>query len=217
MQLKVAAVYLRVPWWDCHLRYPGAVLTGIGRQVTDSMPIVASPLAILLSVLMAATSLSASVCDLSCWLHVAHSCLIASSTAAPKVVAVTSTPPATSMTPHHCRSLMGTRTPNTSRNSVRQATGMPLPLEKPSHRTAARMNAGGDPGTFSSCTQEACNQRSAIRFPSRADKSQTVPAHLAEIRIVSSFNPSPTSRSRRLESPPSEVLTVGSPLTTLRI
>jgi hypothetical protein len=187
----------------------------MGRQVTDSMRTFASPLAALLSLLMATTSLSASACDLSCWLHEAHSsCPIASSRAAAKAVAATSTPAGTSITPHHCGGMIASRTSSGSAHSVLSSTAIPALLVRHSRRP----ESPSGPWTFSSCPREDCGERSAFTFPSKADRSQTVAWHSTETRFLSSFNSRPRSRYRRLESPPSEVSAADcSPLTTLRI
>jgi hypothetical protein len=179
------------------------------------MRIIASPLAALLSLLMATTSLAASACDLSCWLNTAHSdCPITGSPTAPKAVAVTSTPAGASVTPHHCGSTSASRTSNASGHSASSSTAIRSLLVRHSRQP----EAPGAPRTFSSCTQEDCSERSAFTFPSKADRSQTVSSHSTEISFLCSFTPRPRSRSRRLESPPSEVSAVDySPLTTLRI
>jgi hypothetical protein len=180
------------------------------------MRTIANPLAILLSFLMATTSLSASACDLSCWLHVAHSsCPIAGPRTASKIVAVSSMPVGTSMSSHHCGSLAGIRTADAREHSVPSATGTPLALVKYSTQTAPTMNAGDGPGMFSSCTQEAYCQPSVSTFPRKIDSSQTV-SQAAEIRILSRVSPL-TLRSGTLESPPSGVLAADCPLTNLRI
>jgi hypothetical protein len=179
------------------------------------MRTIASPLATLLSLLMATTSLAASACDLSCWLHVEHSdCPIAGSLSADKAVAATSAPAGTPMTPHHCGSMIASRTSSGSAHSVLSSTAIPTLLVRHSRRPESPRG----PWTFSSCTREECGERSAFTLPSKADRSQTVSSYSTEIRFLSSFNPRPTSRSKRLESPPSEASAADcSPLTTLRI
>jgi hypothetical protein len=179
------------------------------------MRTIASPLATLLSLLMATTWLAASTCDLSCWLNAAHpDCPIAGSPSTPKAVAVTSTPAGTSMTPHHCGSTIASRTSNASGHSAASSTAMPTLLGRDSRRP----ESPSGPWTLSSCTQEGCSERPAFTFSSKADKSQTASSHSTEIRFPNSLNPRPTSRSGRLASPPAEVSAAAcSPLTTLRI
>lgn len=178
------------------------------------MHTIASPLATLLSLMMAMTSLSASACDLSCWLHVAHSnCPIADPRAAPRVVEVSSAP---RMSSHHCGSLVGTHAADIREHSVPSATGTRLALVKYSPQNAPRVTAGGYPGTFSSCTQEAYCQPSVSTFPAKIDSSQTVSFQAADVSILIPFSPS-TSRSGNLESPPSEGLAADCPLANLRL
>jgi hypothetical protein len=179
------------------------------------MRIIASPLAALLSLLLATTSLAASACDLSCWLNAAHSdCPIAGSPSAPKAVALTSTLARTSVTPHHCGSTSASRTSNASGHSAPSSTAVPASLVRHSRQT----ESPGSPWTFSLCTQKECGERSAFTLPSKADRSRTLSSRSTKVRFLSFFNPRPTSRSRRLESPPFEVSAVDySPLTTLRI
>lgn len=198
-----------------YFRYFQSGCPGVGRQVADSMRTIASPLATLLALLLATTSLAASACDLSCWLHVEHSdCPIAGSLSAHKAVAATSTPAGTPMTPHHCGSMIASRTSNASRHSAASSTAMPTLLVRHSRQP----ESPGGPWTFSSCAREDCGERSAFTLSSNADRSQTVSSHSTEISFQSSFNPRPTSCSGRLASPPSEVSAADySPLTTLRI
>jgi hypothetical protein len=179
------------------------------------MRTIASPLATLLSLMMATTSLAASACGLSCWLNTAHSdCPITGSPSAPKAVAVTSTPAGASVTPHHCGSTIASRTSNASGHSASSSTAAPTLLVRHSRQP----ESPSVPRTFSSCTQENCVERSAFTLFSKADSSQTVSSHSTQIRFLSSFNLRPTSRSRKLESPPSEVSAPDYfPLTALRI
>lgn len=176
------------------------------------MRTIAIPLAALLSLLMAANSVAASACDLSCWLNAGHSdCPISARPPAPQAVAATSTPARTNATSHHCGSRIAPRTSNASGHvSTAMLTLLswhPQPPESP-----------GGTRTLSSCNSAECGRPSAFTLPSNAGKPQTVSSHSIEIGFLSSFNPHPASRSGRLASPPSEVSVADySPLTILRI
>jgi hypothetical protein len=171
----------------------------------------ASPLATLLSVILATTSISASACDLSCWLHPADSdCHIAGSYASLKSRTVESRPSVPEMKSHHCGRSIGTHAGGTHAGDVARTHFA---------SSATGMHGAGSEGsrTFSSCAQEECRKPSASTSPPRRNSSQTDPSPAEEIGILNLFSFPVSSQQTRLERPPSGIPAPDRLTTSLRI
>ena len=163
---------------------------------SDAMRKLASPLAALLSLLMATTSVSASVCDLSCCSHPAPICHAGASIAAP------SASPAASASAHpkshHCGNSIKTRTTAQREGSRKLELVAASSVDRSYNR--------------SSCLQLTCRQPSASTSPSKANIAENI--LLDAMRMAdphhSYFSPG------RFENPSLGLLT-GHLLTTLRI
>jgi hypothetical protein len=167
-----------------------------------------SPLATLLSLLLAATSVSASACDLSCWFHLADSdCHIVGSSPTRKVGPANSKPSAMEMTSHHCGRSIGNHTINGA------------PGRSASSAIAMRMHGAGSDGsrTISSCTQEECRKPSASTSPAQRNLSQTDSSPAEEIGSLNLFSFTVNSQEKRLERPPSGIPALDRLTTSLRI
>jgi len=182
-----------------------------GGEVSDSKLKIASPLATLLSVIVATTSISASACDLSCWLHLADSeCHIAGSYTSLKSRTVESKPSVPEMKSHHCGRSIG---PHAARTYAGDAAR--------SHfaSSATGMHGEGSEGsrTVSSCTQEECRKPSASTSPPQRNSSQTDSSPAEEIGILNLFSFTVNSEQTRLERPPSGISAPDRLTTSLRI
>ena len=190
-----------------------------------SMRKIVRPLPALLSVLMVSTSLSASSCDLSCWLH---------------------------QTPSNCHSARSATEDNHRMMSPSSAMDMSSEAEMSSHATQS--NAGPDRSvnasarhsmsaqmdmvrgslqvieksdvsssakfdhskTLSPCSHETCSQTSASPSPPRTSQAQPVYLHCAAIKVSSPANLSTSSHRIAPGTPPPINLAVDL-LPTLRI
>ena len=170
-----------------------------------------SPLATLLSVILATTSISASACDLSCWLHLADSeCHIALFHASFESRTVESKPSVSEMKSHHCGRSIGTHAGGTHAGDAAR-----------SHfaSSMAGMHGAGSEGsrTVSSCAQEECRKPTAFTPPPQRTFSQTDSLPAEEIGILNLFSFTVKSQQTRLETPPSGILAPDRLTTSLRI
>lgn len=153
---------------------------------------IASPLSILLSLLLTMTSVPASACDLSCWLHLAHSDCHITGLSFPEAGGIKSKPPAMDMQSHHCGSSIGSRAsdavPSRSEPSL---TGI-LIVDAGSLRSK----------TASSCAQDRCRQPSASASLTQGSVSQGDPLNAIESGIVSRIRASISPQAARLKGPP---------------
>jgi len=171
-----------------------------------------SPLATLLSLLLAATSVSASACELSCWLHVADSdCHNAGSSQTRKASPVNSKSSVMEMKSHHCGRSIGNHTINGA------------PGYSASSTIAIRMH-GADvvPETSKaawSCTQDECRQPSASMSLPRGNISRTdpLPVHAIDIGILHPASLNASSCRSSLENPPRGIPAADRLTTSLRI
>jgi hypothetical protein len=156
---------------------------------------IANPLSVLLSLLLATTSVPASACDLSCWFHFAYSECHIPRPSSREAGQIKSKPAAMDMQSHHCGSSIG---PRASDGAPSQSA--------PSHTGIRVVNAGAAHSeTASSCAQERCHQPSASASLTEGSVSQGDPLNAPELGIVSRISTSVSPQPIRLKSPPSVV------------
>lgn len=179
--------------------------------MSDSKLKIASPLATLLSVILATAPISASACDLSCWLHPADSeCHIARSYASSNSRTVESKPAIPAMKSHHCGRSVG---PHAGGTHAVEA------VHSDFASSAAGMYGADSEGsrTVSSCTQEECRRTSASTLPPQRNFSQTDSSPAEEIGSLNLFTFLVNSEQTRLEIPPSGISAPDLLATSLRI
>lgn len=163
------------------------------RVAFHSMRKIVRSLAALLSVLMVSTPLSASACDLSCWLHqTAPDCHSASS-AAEGNQGMMSAPYAMDMSSEAAMSSHGTRSdagPDRSMNaSTRHSMSSPMDMARSLQVKKSEVSARFDHSkTLSPCSHETCSQASASVSPPRASQAQSVYLHCVAIDVSSRAN-----------------------------
>jgi len=181
-----------------------------------------SLLAVLLSLLMVSTSVSASACDLSCWLHQAHfDCHTASSSTTLEETPMSMSPDM-DMSSNHSESMIQ---PDAGMNAIpghsmpmspelRMATERFESATKPELRTSALHNHSK---AVSSCTHETCSQISASVSPPQADRCQPNSLHWVAINVSSPVNLWIDLHWIRPGTSPPKLLATHRLVTTLRI
>jgi hypothetical protein len=170
------------------------------RVAFHSMCKIARSLAALLSVLMVSAPLSASACDLSCWLHqTASDCHSASSATEgnqrmmPPSSAMDMSPEA-EMSSHATQSNAG---PDQSVNaSTRHSMSAPMDMVRSLQVKKSEVSASttfDHSKTLSPCSHETCSQASASVSPPRASQAQSVYLHCVAIKVSSRANLSTSS------------------------
>jgi hypothetical protein len=162
-----------------------------------SMRKIARSLAALLSVLMVSTPLSASACDLSCWLHqTASDCHSASSAKGGKQ-GMMSTSSAMDMNSEAEMCSHGTQSkagPDQSVNaSTRHSMSAPMVMvrslqvkkSEPELSASAKFDHSK---TLSPCSHETCSQASVSVSPPRASQAQSAYLHCIAIDVSSRAN-----------------------------
>jgi hypothetical protein len=189
------------------LRYPQFNFLSAGCEVNYLIRRMGSPLATLLSLLLAATSVSASACDLSCWFHLADSdCHIAGSNASFKSRTVQSKSSVMKVKSHHCGRSIGNHTINgVPRHSASSAIAMRM------HRADVVSR------TSKACTQDECRQPSASMLLLVGNISRTDPLHAMDIGILNPSRLNASSHWASLENPPRGIPAPDRVTTSLRI
>lgn len=182
------------------------------------MPRIASPIAILLSLLMAATSASAAVCDVSCWLHTANSDCHPTASASHISIEVRSTSSVADKASNHCGHRTRVQGNSMHGNSVASANGMPAVEARHSEQPPQDANFAPDSsGRMSSCAQQSCDGPSVSSLKTDGIISQIVPLYAATMRTISFFSSCANPPAAGLKSPPLSILAADPLLGTLRI
>jgi hypothetical protein len=177
----------------------------------------------LLSLLVISTSVSASACDLSCWLHQIHSdCHHGSSAANSKDDMAMSMPPDMDMGSDHSGSSMGPDTvvSATPAPSMSMSPQIEMAAERFDHATKPDMRASAmhDPSkSMSSCAHETCTQIWTSASPSPGDHSQPGSLHRIAINISTPVTVPVAFYCVRVGYPPPRILASERLVTTLRI
>jgi hypothetical protein len=182
---------------------------------------VITSLATILSLLLVLTSVSASVCDLSCWLHQAHSgCLNVS----PGISAKNTTMPMPSymdMSPDRSSSITASDTSMNvmSDHSMSVSPEMEGVTErfdttKPEMRTNIVVDHSKG---ISSCTHEPCSQISVSVSPQVGDHRQPSFLHWVVVSISNPINLLTGFHWILRGTPPPKILVANCLVTTLRI
>jgi hypothetical protein len=180
-----------------------------------------SSLAAVLSLLMVSTSVSASACDLSCWLRQTHSdCHTVGPAAAskddmpmPAGADMDSGPAESSMAPDSTVSA-------TPAHSMPMAPQQEMAAERFVHGTRPDMRTSAMPEhsrSVSSCTHETCSQISASASPPGADHAQLDSLHWMAVSISSPVNLLTGFHWIHLGTPPPTLLSADRLITALRI
>jgi hypothetical protein len=208
---------------------------------------ITSCLAILLSLFMVATPISAAACDMICALEEAHSdCHAVSVSSAGRDDRTVPMPPAMGMSSDRSRSAIendrsATLDPSmlsdmdmnsghyklavrlsTWVNSVSDHSRLmssEMPVERVEHlpKQIGTNASSGPSKAASSCADEACSQSSASAAPSRGIHSQTVPLHTTAIGILISLDCPLSLHRTKVENAPPETRASDPLITTLRI
>jgi hypothetical protein len=210
----------------------------MGQRVGENLRMrwLTGTLAALLSILMVSTSVSASVCDLSCWLRRADSgCHTGGSDMAGSMAAALSMPPDMDMGPGSDESMTVSTTPGatvtTPGNLVSISTQMrmSMPMFAPAQKVtgrfeyAAKAEAGADsmPGhskTISSCSHEPCAQIwGSTSPPPGAGRRQVKSQHSTTMSISRPASVSLTFQQICIKTSPPELLAIRPLVTSLRI
>jgi hypothetical protein len=186
-------------------------------------------LAALLSLLMVSTSVSASACDLSCWLQRAHSNCRAEGFATWGIDMAMSMPSDMDMGTNHSAGMIVAGTavmivPSTAVTTPVHSMSMSAQAQIPTKRfdcaTKSETGTTGMPDhskTVSSCTHEPCSQPWASVSPPRGDHSQLSSPHPMAISISNFHNLCIGATSIRLGTHPPKLPAVERLITTLRI
>jgi hypothetical protein len=185
------------------------------RRVTTS-------LAVLLSLLLVLTSVSASACDLSCWLHQAHSdCLTISSAMSGKNLAMPM-PSDMDMGPDDRSSM--TASDATMNVMLDHSMSVSPEMEgvterfdaaaKPEMRTSAMTDHSKG---ISSCTHEPCGQTSVSVSPPAGDHCQISFLHWEAVSLSSPIDFWIGFHRIRPGTPPARILVANRLVTSLRI
>jgi hypothetical protein len=171
----------------------------------------------LLSILMVSASVSASACDLSCWLRQIHSdCHGVSSAATSQdntVMAMTEDMDMSSMDPDMAMSA-------TSDQSMVMSPQHEMVMQPFEHATKPESGTGATRDHskgMSSCTHEACNQFSISLSPPGGDHSPPISSTWLAVTISNPVNLGIGLPWLRLEVSPPKLLTADRLITTLRI
>jgi hypothetical protein len=189
------------------LRYLQFNFSSAGCELSYLIRRMGSPLATLLSLLLAATSVSASACDLSCRFHLADSdCHIARSSPTRKASPVDSKSSVIEMKSHHCGRSIGNHTING------------VPGHSASSATAMRMH-GADVVSKPSkaCTQDECRQPSASMLLLVGNISRADPLQAIDVGILNPSSLNASSHWASLENPPRGIPAPDRLTTSLRI
>jgi hypothetical protein len=184
--------------------------------------VISSLVAAILSLLMVLTSVSASACDLSCWLHQVHSdCHTVSSPISDQNTAA-SMPSGMDMGPDRSSSVTGSDTsmnvkPGHSMSmspAMEGVTGRLKPLTKPEMSTSAMPDHSNG---ISSCTHEPCSQTSVPVSPPTGDHCWPSFLHWVAVSISCPINLWIDFHWIKPGTPPPKILVANRLVTTLRI
>jgi hypothetical protein len=193
-------------------------------------------LAALLSLLMVSTSVSASVCDLSCWLRRAHSdCHAGGSEMAGNAATAMSMPADMDMGPGSDEGMTTSMIPGATVTtpsdliSISIQMRMNMPMFAPAQRVtgrfeyAAKAEAGSDAmpshsKTISSCSHEPCAQIwGSASPPPGADRLRENPRHLTTMSVSRPASVSTSFQQICVKTSPPELLAIQPLVTSLRI
>lgn len=159
-----------------------------------------------MSLLMFSSSVSASACDLSCWLRQARPDCHSGDPGATKQADMSMSSDM-DMGPEHGHSAMATNI--TTHVAPRQVMSMSPQAEMVTHRIMRAAESGmrtkampGHSENLSSCIHETCNQMWASASPPSANHAQPDFLHYMQIRISSPLSLQTNSRSIRSASLP---------------
>lgn len=177
-------------------------------------------LAALVSIFLVSTSVSASACDLSCWLHQAHShCHSVGSAPTGKDDMSMSD---MDMGPSHMEGSTDSDTLMRAvpGHSMAMSPQQEMVAERLVHATKPDLRTSGMPGhskSMSSCTHEACSQISVSSSPPRPDHSQPNSLRWITLSITSPVNLRTGFHCIGPGTPPPKTLAAAILTTTLRI
>jgi hypothetical protein len=184
--------------------------------------VASSLVAAILTLLMVLTSVSASACDLTCWLHQAHSdCLTVSTAMSGKDTAM-SMPADMDMGPDNSSSMTGSDwsvnvMPGHSKSMSPEmdgVTGRFDPVTRHEMRTSTLPDHSKG---ISSCTHEPCSQTSVSVPPPAGDHCQPSFLHWVAVSISSPISLWIGFHWIQPETPPLKILVANRLVTTLRI
>jgi hypothetical protein len=232
-------------------RSPGLLYVMVGRKkskfgVKSRMRRITNSLAVLLSLLMAASSVSASSCDLTCWLRRAHSeCHSVGPAGAVEVTAMSmsgdrdmgsgrgesvaaSDTNMNSMSGHSMSSDMGpgrSKSMSAPQGRLNARPDRAMSMFPQMEMVPKRFVSATQPKTrradhstpLSPCTHEPCSQVSASTSPPSGSQSQCNPLHRAAIVILSPLHLRTSFHWIKLGVPPPKLLTADRLTTILKI
>ena len=184
------------------------------------MRILTASLAALLSVLIVSTSVSASACDLSCWLRQAHSDCHSAASASPGNSA---TPEGMDMSMDMGSGDSKSMTAMTaiqSGHSMLMFPEMGMATQGFEQASKAETNRSGMPDhskSISSCAHETCSQTWSATSPPTGDHSHFIALYQAAIGILIPVNLHVASYSIGVGAHPPGILAPDSLVTALRI